>query len=98
MTAYELFGVPENAPLDEIRKSWKALMRQYHPDANPGVDSRIAVEINRAFDVLKVPESRAAYDAELARMRTPAPALVFGPVSGWGTTSTATSATVVFYT
>ncbi|WP_076716003.1 DnaJ domain-containing protein [Sphingomonas sp. LK11] len=51
------------ASRDTIRSGWKALLRQYHPDANHGVDvSAHAKEINEAYAVLGKREARAAYD------------------------------------
>ena len=70
-THYEMFGVAENAPAETIRAAWKRLMKQHHPDANPGADPQIAVRINQVFDVLKDPHKRAAYDRELAAARQP---------------------------
>jgi len=60
---YAVLGVPSTASRDAIHAAWKALLRQYHPDANHGVDvSGRAKEINEAYAVLGKKESRAAYD------------------------------------
>jgi curved DNA-binding protein CbpA len=60
---YSVLGVPSTASRDAIHAAWKALLRQYHPDANHGVDvSARAKEINEAYSVLGKKESRAAYD------------------------------------
>ena len=50
---YSVLGVPSTASRDTIHAAWKALLRQYHPDANHGVDvSARAKEINEAYAVL----------------------------------------------
>jgi len=55
--------VAATASRDTIHAAWKALLRQYHPDANYGVDvSARAKEINEAYAVLGKAEARAAYD------------------------------------
>jgi len=60
---YAVLGVPSTASRDTIHAAWKALLRQYHPDANHGVDvSARAKEINEAYAVLGKKEARAAYD------------------------------------
>ncbi|WP_167542812.1 DnaJ domain-containing protein, partial [Mycobacterium europaeum] len=60
---YAVLGVPSTASRDTIHSAWKALLRQYHPDANHGVDvSARAKEINEAYAVLGKKEARAAYD------------------------------------
>lgn len=65
---YAILGVPSTASRDTIHAAWKALLRQYHPDANPGVDaSARAKEINEAYAVLGKMEARAAYDRLQAR-------------------------------
>lgn len=60
---YAVLGVPSTASRDTIHSAWKALLRQYHPDANHGVDvSARAKEINEAYAVLGKADARAAYD------------------------------------
>jgi len=61
---YEIMGVSRDAPEEEIKKAFRHLARKYHPDVNPGnreAEERFK-EINEAFEVLKDPERRAAYD------------------------------------
>jgi molecular chaperone DnaJ len=61
---YSVLGVQRSAPDDEIKKAYRKLAMQYHPDRNNG--SREAEEkfkeITEAYDVLRDPNKRAAYD------------------------------------
>ncbi|TCP97379.1 DnaJ-like protein, partial [Sphingomonas sp. PP-F2F-A104-K0414] len=65
---YSVLGVSSTASRDTIHAAWKALLRQYHPDTNHGVDvSARAKEINEAYSVLGKKEARAAYDRSQIR-------------------------------
>ncbi|MBP8933584.1 MAG: DnaJ domain-containing protein, partial [Candidatus Atribacteria bacterium] len=61
---YEVLGVNRNASLEEIKRSYRKLARQYHPDANLGNNDNIEKfkEINEAYQVLSDAEKRATYD------------------------------------
>ena len=61
---YSLLGVPKNATSDEIKKSYRKLAHQYHPDKNPGNAESEAKfkEINNAYEVLGDDKKRANYD------------------------------------
>lgn len=61
---YETLGVGRGASADDLKKAYRKLAMQYHPDKNPGDKSAEAKfkEINEAYDVLKDDQKRAAYD------------------------------------
>lgn len=60
---YEVLGVPKDAQKDQIKRAFRKLARQYHPDVNreAGSDEKFK-EINEAYEVLCDPQKRAAYD------------------------------------
>src|SRR3954464_13248830 len=60
---YKTLGVDRKASQDEIKKAYRKLARQYHPDTNKaaGAEERFK-EISEAYDVLSDPEKRKKYD------------------------------------
>ncbi|MDX1606970.1 MAG: DnaJ domain-containing protein, partial [Candidatus Competibacterales bacterium] len=60
---YQIMGVQRDASQDEIRRAYRKLARKYHPDVSkePDAENRFK-EIGEAYEVLKDPEKRAAYD------------------------------------
>ena len=59
---YDTLGVAKNASADEIKKAYRKLAREHHPDASSGDEAKFK-EIQGAYDVLSDPEKRKAYDA-----------------------------------
>ncbi len=60
---YEVLGVGKDASEDEIKKAYRKMARQYHPDVNKAADAEDKFkEIKEAYDVLSDDNKRATYD------------------------------------
>jgi len=61
---YEVLGVPRDAPLEEIKRAYRRLALQYHPDRNPSPEATEKFkEASEAFEVLADRDKRRTYDA-----------------------------------
>ena len=78
---YAALGVPHDADLNAIKKAYRKLAREHHPDMSkaPGAEARFK-EVAEAYATLKDPERRAAYD-ELGKHPAGEP---FSPPPQWG--------------
>lgn len=60
---YDILGLPRTASQDDIKQAYRKLARKYHPDVNKAGDAETRFkEVAEAYQVLKDPEKRAAYD------------------------------------
>jgi molecular chaperone DnaJ len=83
---YEVLGVNRDADEKELKSAFRKMAKKFHPDANPGDESaeQKFKEVNEAYEALKDPQKRAAYDrfghAAFEDGRGP-----FGGGGGWRT-------------
>ena len=89
---YDILGVPPDAGDEEIRRAYRRLAKQEHPDADGG-DENYFCRLNDAYESIRTPERRRAHSSEDARrgpsFRTRSPerrrgGFGFGPVPGRG--------------
>ena len=61
---YEILGVSRDVSDGELKKAYRRLAMKYHPDRNPDDDDATDLfkEAKEAFEILKDPQKRAAYD------------------------------------
>ena len=63
MNYYETLDVSQNASFDDIKKSYRKLVKQYHPDKTGGDDSQFK-KISEAYEILGDPEKRKKHDSK----------------------------------
>lgn len=84
---YQTLGLARDASGDDVKRAYRKLARQHHPDVNKAADAAERFkQINEAYEVLKDPKKRALYDRLGANWRageefTPPPG---GPAGGYG--------------
>jgi curved DNA-binding protein len=77
---YQTMGVARDASADDIKRAYRRLARKYHPDVSKEKDAEARFkEIGEAYEVLRDPEKRAAYDA----LGTRRPGEDFRPPPDW---------------
>ena len=78
---YAVLQVRPSAAVEQIKAAYLRLVLRWHPDRNPSPEAtRRTAQINAAWEVLKDPTRRAAYDRRLQRQRaSPAPAAASRP-------------------
>ena len=60
---YQILSVPRDASQDDIKRAYRRLARKYHPDVSKEKDAEARFkEVGEAYEVLKDPQKRAAYD------------------------------------
>ncbi|GHU46971.1 hypothetical protein FACS1894218_0420 [Bacilli bacterium] len=60
---YEILGIPKSATPDEIKRAFRRLAMQYHPDRNKASDAEAKFkEVNEAYEVLSDTSKRSTYD------------------------------------
>ena len=78
---YHVLGVERGASQEEIKRAYRRLARKYHPDVSREADADARFkEVGEAYEVLKDPEKRAAYDQLGSNWRA---GQEFRPPPGW---------------
>ncbi len=78
---YKLMGLTRDATADDIKRAYRKLARKYHPDVSKEADAESRFKaLGEAYQVLKDPEKRAAYDQLGSNWQSGQP---FNPPPGW---------------
>jgi curved DNA-binding protein len=79
---YKILGVPRSASADEVKRAYRKLARKFHPDVSKEKNAEARFkEVQEAYEVLKDPEKRAAYDQLGSDFKS---GQQFRPPPGWG--------------
>ena len=79
---YKVLGVPRSASADEVKRAYRKLARKFHPDVSKEKNAEARFkEVQEAYEVLKDPEKRAAYDQLGPDFQS---GQQFRPPPGWG--------------
>lgn len=62
---YQILSLENFAKLEDVKKSYRKMVKKFHPDINKDIDPQIMVEINLAYEVLGDINKKIKYDAEL---------------------------------
>lgn len=69
---YNILGVSRTATMEEIKNTYRQLVKQYHPDINKTPEAEMKMKnINEAYDVLGDPENKGRYDIVFNHMINP---------------------------
>lgn len=82
---YEILGVAKSASADDIKRAYRKLAHQYHPDKDKGNEAKFK-EVNEAYQILSSPEKRQQYDrfgTNFQNMGAGGFSAGGGPASGW---------------
>lgn len=83
---YQILGVPKTVSQDDIKKAYRKLAHQYHPDKQSGDEAKFK-ELNEAYQVLSDPQKRNQYDqfgsSDFGRSGFNGFSAQGGPASGW---------------
>ena len=69
-TLYKILGVGENATTEEIKRAFREIAKEHHPDLNEGAEDTDYKNANDAYNTLRDPIKRAKYDRKLQEQRT----------------------------
>jgi curved DNA-binding protein CbpA len=86
---YQLLGLPDFASIDDVKKAYRKLALQHHPDK--GGDTAKMQQINLAYEVLS--KEKDKYDAWLHNVRTPRQQFRVIITTGWGYSGNNTTTT-----
>src|SRR6266496_2335143 len=75
-THYQTLGIPQTAKPEQIKRSYRVLVKRFHPDLFPAGSEEQADagqrlrQVNAAYAILSNPNKRATYDANLTKRRS----------------------------